>query len=346
MIVKKWKLTLQVAATYIGTVVGAGFATGKEIVQFFTQYGSLGLIGILISGLFFVWLGSKLMLIAQSIQAQSYQQLNNYLFGPAVGKFVNGFTIIILFGVTSVMLASTGAIGQEQLGMWPQLGMLITIVLAYIAISKGIEGILIVNSLVVPMMLSFSVIIFIPYLEHFSFLQVSPTAMMNKEWNWLFSPFLYIAFNLAMAQAVLVPLGSEIEDRSVIKRGALIGGLGLTFMMVAAHLALSNLPYTFQLDIPMSEVIKHVGIWVNWLFLIVIFGEIFTTLIGNVFGIARQIQSVIPISDNKAFALIMGLCFIVGQIGYGKLLEILYPVFGYIGLAFLVMLCLKKEKKE
>ncbi|MGK0698137.1 hypothetical protein ACR3I8_00415 [Priestia flexa] len=30
----KWKLTLQVAATYIGTVVGAGFATGKEIVQF------------------------------------------------------------------------------------------------------------------------------------------------------------------------------------------------------------------------------------------------------------------------------------------------------------------------
>ncbi|MEK1832032.1 hypothetical protein AAAC51_33515 [Priestia megaterium] len=38
---KRWKLTLQVAATYVGTVVGAGFATGKEIVQFFTQYGNL-----------------------------------------------------------------------------------------------------------------------------------------------------------------------------------------------------------------------------------------------------------------------------------------------------------------
>lgn len=77
----KWKLTLQVAATYIGTVVGAGFATGKEIVQFFTQYGSMGLFGILISGLFFIWLGSKMMLIAQSIDATSYQTLNTHLFG-------------------------------------------------------------------------------------------------------------------------------------------------------------------------------------------------------------------------------------------------------------------------
>ncbi|MCG3056650.1 hypothetical protein KZ287_31275, partial [Escherichia coli] len=86
-------------------VVGAGFATGKEIVQFFTQYGSIGLFGILISGLFFIWLGSKMMLIAQSIDATSYQTLNTHLFGTFMGKLINGFTIIILFGVTSVMLA-------------------------------------------------------------------------------------------------------------------------------------------------------------------------------------------------------------------------------------------------
>ena len=38
---KRWKLTLQVAATYVGTVVGAGFATGKEIVQFLHSTGNL-----------------------------------------------------------------------------------------------------------------------------------------------------------------------------------------------------------------------------------------------------------------------------------------------------------------
>ena len=83
---KRWKLTLQVAATYVGTVVGAGFATGKEIVQFFTQYGELGMVGILVSGLFFIWLGSKMMLLSHAIGASSYQQLNTYLFGDVLGK--------------------------------------------------------------------------------------------------------------------------------------------------------------------------------------------------------------------------------------------------------------------
>ncbi|WP_110111700.1 amino acid/polyamine transporter II [Bacillus sp. CGMCC 1.16541] len=341
---KKWKLTLQVAATYIGTVVGAGFATGKEIVQFFTKYGTAGLIGILISGLFFIWLGSKMMLMANEIKAESYQDLNNHLFGSAIGRVVNLFTIIILFGITSVMLASTGAIAHEQLGLWPQLGMVLTMILAYVSIMKGIEGLMIVNSLVVPMMLTFSIIIMFPYLQHFSFLQVSSVHLITSDLSWALSPFLYIAFNLAMSQAVLVPLGSEIKDKSIIKRGAILGGIGLTFMMVATHLALSNVPYTFQLEIPMSEVIKDVGVWINWLFLIVIFGEIFTTLIGNVFGMARQVKSVLRISEHKAFIIILLLCFTVGQIGYGKLLEVLYPLFGYMGLLFIAMLCVKKVK--
>ncbi|MFC3884332.1 amino acid/polyamine transporter II [Bacillus songklensis] len=342
---KEWKLILQVAATYIGTVVGAGFATGKEIVQFFTRYGTPGLIGIVVSGLFFVWLGSKMMIMAQEIGAQSYQQLNDYLFGKTIGKIVNVFTIIILFGITSVMLASTGSIVKEQLGWWPQIGMFLTAIIAYISIVKGIEGIMIVNSLVVPMMLTFSVIIIAPYIGNFSFLQGSSAQLLTGDMSWLKSPFLYAAFNLAMAQAVLVPLGYEIKERKILRWGAILGGVGLTFMMIVAHLALSNLPYTFKLDIPMSEVIKNVGVWVNWLFLIVIYGEIFTTLIGNVFGMARQLQTVIPIRESTWIIVILLLCFTIGQVGYGSLLTALYPLFGYMGLAFIFMLWIKKVKQ-
>ena len=31
---QQWQVAKKVAATYIGTVVGAGFATGREIVEF------------------------------------------------------------------------------------------------------------------------------------------------------------------------------------------------------------------------------------------------------------------------------------------------------------------------
>lgn len=50
-----WSQALQIAAVYVGTVVGAGFATGKEIVEFFSRFGFIGMIGILIGGYIFIF---------------------------------------------------------------------------------------------------------------------------------------------------------------------------------------------------------------------------------------------------------------------------------------------------
>ncbi|GJM81290.1 hypothetical protein HMSSN139_37860 [Paenibacillus sp. HMSSN-139] len=96
---------LQIAFTYIGTVVGAGFATGQEILQFFTRYGKWGVLTILLSTVLFVWLGTKMMLLARDIKAVSYEDLNRRLFGERVGKALSLFTLIVLIGVNSVMLA-------------------------------------------------------------------------------------------------------------------------------------------------------------------------------------------------------------------------------------------------
>ncbi|HZG73426.1 MAG TPA: hypothetical protein VEY51_17960, partial [Chondromyces sp.] len=58
---KNWYGGFQVAAVYIGTIIGAGFATGKEIVEFFSQYGLYGLFGMLFGGYLFISMGTKIM---------------------------------------------------------------------------------------------------------------------------------------------------------------------------------------------------------------------------------------------------------------------------------------------
>jgi len=340
---RKWKLTLQVAATYIGTVVGAGFATGKEIVQFFTQYGVLGMLGILVSGLLFIWLGARMMLIAQDIGASSYQELNDHLFGKTIGKGINFFMVLVLIGMTSIMLASTGAIAKEHLGIWPQAGMVITMLAVYALILKGVKGLLLVNSLVVPTMLTFSLIVIWPYLGEFTMFKQEMFESASHT-RWFVSAILYAAFNLAGAQAALVPLSTEIKDKSVVKWGAVLGGIGLTFMMLTAHFAISHFPHAFQAEIPMGQVVKSSSVWLGWLFLLVVYGEIFTTLIANVFGMARQAKGVLRISEKQCVGFVLILCFVIGQIGYGRLLSVLYPIFGYVGLGFLIMLAFHKNK--
>ena len=55
---KNLYLTFQVGAVFIGTIVGAGLASGQEITQFFTSFGLKSFLGILFCGVFYVIMGS------------------------------------------------------------------------------------------------------------------------------------------------------------------------------------------------------------------------------------------------------------------------------------------------
>ena len=48
--------SVKAAMVIIGTVIGAGFASGQEVMRFFTGYGAKGLISIVLSGLLFIWI--------------------------------------------------------------------------------------------------------------------------------------------------------------------------------------------------------------------------------------------------------------------------------------------------
>jgi uncharacterized membrane protein YkvI len=346
---KKGVVISQIAATYIGTVVGAGFATGQEILQFFTIYRSWGLIGIMVSTILFIYIGTKMMILSHRIGAYSYQDLNKYLFGKILGTGVNVLTFVILLGVTSVMLSGTGSIFEEQLNFSYQLGILITLILCYFVMSKGLKGIFWVNSIVVPMMLFFTLIIAIKVglLDHSgvtdSLFQKNVWAEQWQGLKWLLSAFLYVAFNLAMAQAVLVPMGREIKDENLLRWGGLWGGIGLSFMLLISHFAIKGImPNALHYDIPMAVVIKDIGWLVHFLFLMVIYGEIFTTLIGNVFGISRQIHSTYNIPERWTIVAILFVSFMISQVGFSSLVSYLYPLFGYMGLLLLICLVFKR----
>ncbi|MEF3303731.1 YkvI family membrane protein [Paenibacillus sp. GYB003] len=340
-----WISIIQIAATYIGTVVGAGFASGLSIVQFFTRYGMYGVAGILVATFLFTWLGTKMMVLSHRIQAFSYQELNVYLFGPFFGKIANAVSFVILFGVTSVMLSGAGSIFEEQLGLSEQWGMLTSLLLIYLVLIRQLKGILAINTLVVPMMLFFSAVVAFGYLSVDHPFGADPRqAGRWLDWGWTVSPFAYVALNLATLQAVLVPLGSEIERERELTLGGMIGGVGIGVMLLISHLSMNSMmPDILNYDIPMAEVIRDFGRFMHVLFIVVIYCEIFTTLIGNVFGMTRQIRSMYRSLPNRLVILtILFSCYAVSQMSFAVLLSRLYAVFGCVGLVLLLFLAAKR----
>ncbi|GFN33876.1 YkvI family membrane protein [Paenibacillus xylaniclasticus] len=336
---KRYGAVIQIAFTYMGTVVGAGFATGQEILQFFTRFGYWGSLTIALSTFLFIWLGAKMMIISSDIQAGSYEDLNKTLFGERFGSWISMFMMLILLGVTAVMLAGAGSIFEENWNFSYQSGLLITIAGCIILLRKGMSAILAVNSIVVPMMLLFTgIVIYDTFTTPESNRWLTLTTDQSTFAAWT-APFLYAAFNLSMSQAVLVPLGSSIRDKSMIKAGAWIGGIGIGFMLLAGHIALStHMPGIQQFAIPMGGIARQLGQTAQWIYIFLIFAEIFTTLIADIYGLTLQIRQRVKWSPQLITIGILTFCYSAGQIGFGPLLSTLYPIFGIISLGWLILM--------
>jgi uncharacterized membrane protein YkvI len=336
-------LSYKIAATYIGTIVGAGFATGKEIVEFFTINGLYGAIGILLSGALFIWLGTKMMLLSVDIQAFSVQEFNHYLFGEKIGTAINGIIIVVLIGVTSVMLSGAGAVFEEQLHLHRQLGIILTVCITLLVLTKGIDGVFSVNVIVVPIMMLF--ILGLTSTTLHTTLPAIGQTIPEETWNikWFANPFTYVALNLILAQSVLVPLAHEVQDKKAITKGGIFGGIGLCFILLSSHLAISSIDSFHTYSIPMAEVIRQLNPVFHFFFLFVILGEIFTTVVGNIFGISKQLQSIFDIPFFVVVVVVICVAYSISFVSYSPLLSFLYPLIGWISLIFLPLLAWKRK---
>lgn len=331
----------QIAFTYIGTIVGAGFATGREILQFFTQYGHWATLTIILATGLFIWLGTKILMISRRIGAKSFEDLNKFLFGAKSGSWISVFMFVILLGVNSIMLAGAGSVFVEHLNIGYQTGLFVTMIGAYFILRKGIQSIMTMNSLVVPMMITLSIAVISQTFQSpgaTRFLTLTTDQSLPAAW---LAPLLYTAFNLVLAMPVLVPLGNQTEKTAVVKWGGILGGAGVGFMLMAAHFALSaQMPGISQFEIPMGSIAAHLGWFVQMIYLILIFLEIFSTFVANIYGITLQVQQWTSWSSRTIAFGIMLFCYFFSQFGFSSLLSLLYPIFGGLCLLWVLRLTL------
>jgi uncharacterized membrane protein YkvI len=342
---KKIAGSFQIAAVYVGTVIGAGFATGREIVEFFTRFGFVGFIAILLSGYLFITMGTKIMLKSHDIKAKSFEEFNEYLFGKWFSKFMNIVMMIMLIGVSAVMLSGAGAVFQEQLLLPKQLGILLTIGLGFITMMVGIKGLFAVNTFVVPLMIVFNLFLMVYSVRNAAFLDAFLLIPHAEDgWKSVVAPFSYVAFNLAMAQAVLVPVAGEVKDRETIKYGGYLGGFFLTMILISSHITLVMIPDVTQYQIPMAVVMKSFVAGFYIIYIIIIYGEIFTSVIGGVFGLEKQLTNYWKGSSLMTFTGIFLMIYSLSFFEYSELLSYLYPLFGYMSLLFIILLWMKPNK--
>lgn len=335
---KELNKIFQVSVVFIGTIVGAGLASGQEIKEFFTSYGVSSFLGILICGIFYVVMGSIVSKISIKHKLNSYSDVIKIVSPNFLGKITGVITTLYLISSASIILAGSGALIHQFFGIPKIIGTLIMILLAIFFLLRDTDGLIQVNSFIVPLLIITITIILILY---FSFCkdmiswkfisEIQPTKN-----GIIKSTILYAGYNTLCCLGVLVPLSTEIKKTKTMFFGVLIGAIGLSVLCIAINfLLMINQPYISQYEIPLLFVAQRFGNVVQALLLIVIWLEMFSTEISDVYSISKTLEQTFKINFKKGIFIVLLVALPISRIGFSKLIGSLYPLFGLLSLIFI-----------
>lgn len=332
-----YKRAFQIATIFIGTIVGAGLASGKELSQFFSQYGYWSFIGIILCGIFYVWMSHIIIAISVKHKLQSYDAFIRLISPGKLGVFTNLVITFFFFTSTAIVIAGSGALINQYFGIPTWAGIFIMISLGILVLLRETNGLIEINGFIVPSLVIIMSILFITFTYKFpetlslSYLRLA----MPPKSGWGLSTLLYAGFNIMSCIGILVPLSTELQNTNDIIVGVVIGTLFLTIISaIIIFLMMVTYKDALRYEIPLLYVAKQIGPTVQFVLLCVIWLEMFSSKVSNIYSLAKSMQSYYSFSFKKSMFIIIALSLPITQIGFGNLITFLYPFFGALSIIF------------
>ena len=328
----------QVSAVFIGTIVGAGLASGKEITHFFTSFGLASFFGIILCGLFYILLCNIISEISLNYNLDSYSDVIKVVSPNILGKFTGVITTVYLISSASIILAGSGALLNQCFGIPKIIGTLIMAVIAILTLLKGTDGLIGINSIIVPSLIIIIGTIFIMY-TLFNKDTITLSMLQGKvgqEGNWLVSSILYAGYNVLCCSGVLVPLSTKVKNKKSMFWGITLGSIGLTILCIAINFMLMlNQPQIYEYQVPLLYIANRFGRVIQFLLMGIIWCEMFSTEVSDIYSISKTLDNTFNIKYKHSIFIVIAIAIPISQIGFGNLIEVLYPLFGVLSLIFI-----------
>ncbi|ONI44748.1 transporter [Candidatus Epulonipiscium fishelsonii] len=334
-------LSLQIGLVFVGSIVGAGLSSGRELTQFFAIYGYKSFIGVVLCGLMYIWVCKMIVELSIKYHIQSYKEFIDLVCPRPIAVFTNVFLTLFLLSSTSIILAGSGSVVNQFFGIPTWIGIVIMIVVSIIFLMRETQGIYEVNNITVPILIFIMSSIFISYVMQYpeqlnlNYLQ----SLEVEKTNWLWSSLVYAGFNIISIVGIIVPLATEIKNEKIILKGVAIGSLILTIVSgYIIFLMMVNPTYVKEFDIPILAVAYQVAPYLQVALLLMVWLEMFSSQISNVYSLTKALQSKIDIKYENAVVLSIVVALPLSAFGFKTLVDILYPVYGMLSLVFLICL--------
>lgn len=329
--------SLSLAFVLVGTLIGAGFATGQEIYTFFARFaGNPALLFAVSCGL--IILGSLCCyLYNRELGIQSYEEYLCSLIGRRGGQIAYLISVLFLLACFCVTVSGSGALFEESFQMPYWFGVLVMVIVSFTTILYGMGGIFFVNCILTPV-----IIVCILLLGTTAFFGNGEAVFAPLNMKYLTPPLLFAFVYAGYNAFSVLPISISSTGAGLSKRQAVVGFLlAFVFLLPVGLIIIGCLtlpganPEAYQL--PFLHVVGQVFKHSEAIYGMALYFAMITTAVSCFYGFVYSVKGSFQVSQP---AVMLGGCIAAAAAScfpFSDLVGKLYSFFGVFGVFLLVI---------
>jgi uncharacterized membrane protein YkvI len=260
-----------------GVTIGGGYATGRELVEFFMPAGPAGgLLGMAVAMVVFSAVLAASFELVRLTRSYDYKSFFTLLLGRGWVLFEVAYVLLLVI-VMAVLAAAAGEIGRNTLGLPPWAGTLALMVAVGALLVRG-------NALVERSTAAIALALYAAYVALVVWTltafgdRVAASFAAPAGAGWLMGGVTYAGYNLAAAVSVFFCIRHAVTRRDAVLAGVLAGpiamlpGALLFIALMAFH------PDIGAASVPSSHLLTQLGApWFALLFQLIVFAALIST---------------------------------------------------------------------
>ena len=333
----------QLGLAFAGSFLGAGYVSGQELWQFFGSFGVKGVFGLCLAMLLLFGVGIVMVRLNQLTGIDDADRLVVRRDMPALRAAVVALESLFLFGVVVIMTAGVGALLNQLFGLPLWVGTLIfTAVVSALSLA-GLSGMVSAFSLTVPVLAGVTLLFGIISVSKGGFCLPQPVEnganpLMG---SWIVAAISFACYNVFGGIAIVAPLGGHVKSKGSTYGGILFGVTVLFIIAGSVLISLGAFPHVTEAELPMlalaSEYSGALGCVYGLLLLLAMFGTALSSLVAFTNLVCLKSKKIEK--RRVHFVTVCAVLAFCGSLfGFGDLISVIYPIFGYLSSVFIVLM--------
>lgn len=329
-------------------VIGGGYATGRELAEFFLSNGPWGgLFAILFATVLFSIFCSLTFVAARRFQTYDYKSFFKQLLGPAWHVFELAYLIFVIL-ILAVYGAAAGAIGNAVFGapVWVGTVLLAACIAGVVAFgNRAVERLFRDVSYYLYAIYGIFIVL---ALWKFGVLVPKGFAANPQTSGWVLSGITYFGYNIVGAVVILPVLRHLLSDRDAVIAGTIAGPLTMLPALLFFIPMVAFYPEVQSATLPSDFMLQRIGIPVfHILFQAMIFSALLESGTSSVHAINQRIDHALLTHYGKqlthrqrltiAVVVLIGCMFLASRFGLVALIATGYRALAYILLATFIL---------